>query len=96
MHYAYRHGYAVGACGVAGLARSRQEFWGAEPKFAEPTARPEGAVRCTAAKLVSDPNNSPTTIEDASARQQHETAVLLGQPAFPPLKYEITKRFGRR
>ncbi len=35
------------------------EFLGSEPKFAEPTARPEGAVRCTAAKLVSDPNNSP-------------------------------------
>ncbi len=34
------------------------EFLGSEPKFAEPTARPEGAVRCTAAKLVSDPNNS--------------------------------------
>jgi len=34
------------------------EFLGSEPKFAEPTARPTGAVRCTAAKLVSDPNNS--------------------------------------
>ena len=34
------------------------EFLGSEPKFAEPTARPDGAVRCTAAKLVSDPNNS--------------------------------------
>ncbi len=32
-------------------------FLGSEPKFAQPTARPEGAVRCTAAKLVSDPNN---------------------------------------
>ncbi len=35
------------------------EFLGSEPKFAEPMARPEGAVPCTAAKLVSDPNNSP-------------------------------------
>ncbi len=35
------------------------EFLGSEPKFAEPTVRPEGAVRYTAAKLVSDPNNSP-------------------------------------
>ncbi len=35
-----------------------REFLGSEPKFAEPTARPEGAVRCTAAKLVSDPKNS--------------------------------------
>ncbi len=34
------------------------EFLRSEPKFAEPTARPEGVVRCTAAKLVSDPNNS--------------------------------------
>ncbi len=32
-------------------------FLGAEPKFAEPSARPEGAVLRTAAKLVSDPNN---------------------------------------
>ena len=37
----------------------RVEFLGSEPKFAEPSARPEGAVQCTAAKLVSDPNNSP-------------------------------------
>ena len=35
-----------------------REFLGSEPKFTEPTARPEGAVRCTAVKLVSDPNNS--------------------------------------
>ncbi len=34
----------------------REQNLGSEPKFAEPTARPEGAVRCTAAKLVSDPN----------------------------------------
>ncbi len=34
------------------------ELLGSEPKFTKPTARPEGAVRCTAAKLVSDPNNS--------------------------------------
>ncbi len=40
------------------LLRLAVEFLGSEPKFAEPTARPEGAVRCTAAKLVSDPNNS--------------------------------------
>ncbi len=32
-------------------------FLGSEPKFAEPTARPPGAVLRTAAKLVSDPNN---------------------------------------
>jgi len=36
------------------------EFLGSEPKFAEPTARPESAVRSTAAKLVSDPNNAMT------------------------------------
>jgi truncated hemoglobin YjbI len=30
---------------------------GSEPKFDEPSARPEGAVLRTAAKLVSDPNN---------------------------------------
>ncbi len=30
---------------------------GSEPKFTEPSARPAGAVRSTAAKLVSDPNN---------------------------------------
>ncbi len=32
-------------------------FLGSEPKFAEPLARPPGAVLRTAAKLVSDPNN---------------------------------------
>ncbi len=32
-------------------------FLGSEPKFAEPSARPQGAVPCSAAKLVSDPNN---------------------------------------
>ncbi len=33
---------------------------GSEPKFAEPLARPPGALLRTAAKLVSDPNNSET------------------------------------
>jgi hypothetical protein len=32
-------------------------FLGSEPKFAVPSAHPEGAVRRTAAKLVPDPNN---------------------------------------
>ena len=34
------------------------EFLGSEPQFAKPTAPPAGAVPCTAAKWVSDPNNS--------------------------------------
>jgi len=51
----YRH-YKGMLYDVVGTVR--QEFLGSEPKFAEPTARPKGAVRCTAAKLVSDPNNS--------------------------------------
>ena len=34
------------------------EFLGSEPKFAVPSARPEGAALRAAAKLVSDPNNS--------------------------------------
>ena len=34
------------------------EFLGSEPEFAEPMARPAGAMRCIAAKSVSDPNNS--------------------------------------
>jgi len=34
------------------------EFLESEPKFAELMARSEGAVRCTAAQWVSDPNNS--------------------------------------
>ncbi len=38
------------------------EFLGSEPKFTEPTARPEGAARSTAAKLVSDPNNSDKNV----------------------------------
>ncbi len=46
------------AGGLLGSDANFMEFLGSEPKFAEPTARPEGAVRCTAAKLVSDPNNS--------------------------------------
>jgi len=44
--------------GLLGSDTNFMEFLGSEPKFAEPTARPEGAVRCIAAKLVSDPNNS--------------------------------------
>ena len=34
------------------------EFLGSEPQFAKPSARPVGAVPCSAAKWVSDPNNS--------------------------------------
>jgi hypothetical protein len=34
-------------------------FLGLESKFAEPQARPQGAVLRTAAKLASDPNNPP-------------------------------------
>ncbi len=49
----YRIGVIAPIAGGAAV-----EFLGSEPKFAEPMARPEGAVRCTAAKLVSDPNNS--------------------------------------
>ncbi|TSA08936.1 MAG: hypothetical protein D4R79_14440 [Comamonadaceae bacterium] len=40
------------------VMHSAQEFLGSEPKFAEPSARPQGAAPCAAAKLVSDPNNS--------------------------------------
>src|SRR5450830_1152845 len=32
-------------------------FLGSEPKFAEPSAPPQGAAQSAAAKLVSDPNN---------------------------------------
>jgi len=32
-------------------------FLGSEPQFTEPAARPKGAVRSTAVKWVSDPNN---------------------------------------
>jgi hypothetical protein len=39
-------------------------FLGSEPKFAKPAACPGGAVRCTAAKLVSDPNNLPFTASE--------------------------------
>jgi hypothetical protein len=38
--------------------RLSPEFLGSEPKFAEPSARPQGAAQRAAAKLVSDPNNS--------------------------------------
>ena len=38
--------------------KQRREFFGSEPKFPKPTARPSGALLRTAAKLVSDPNNS--------------------------------------
>jgi len=39
------------------LPADEDGFLGSEPKFAEPSARPSGAVLRTAAKLVSDPNN---------------------------------------
>ena len=38
--------------------RLSREILGSEPKFAEPSARPQGATQSVAAKLVSDPNNS--------------------------------------
>ena len=66
------------------------EFLGSEPQFAKPLAGPAGAVQSTAAKWVSDPNNSnlrcspklgsssnsaaPQTI----ARPDPLSAVLLG------------------
>ena len=68
MHHAYRHGYAVGACGPS-----------------SPSAIPASTARPLKRSALA-----------ASARQMHEAPVLLGQSAFPPLKYEITKRFGRR
>ena len=40
-------------------SRLSPEFLGSEPKFAEPSGRPKGATQGVAAKLVSDPNNSP-------------------------------------
>ena len=45
--------------------RLSPEFLGSEPwtwgfaKFAQPSAGPKGSALCAAAKLVSDPNNSP-------------------------------------
>ncbi len=49
--------------GAAGRATMLEQiefgvFLESEPKFAEPVARPPGAVLRTAAKLVSDPNNT--------------------------------------
>jgi hypothetical protein len=40
-----------------GGALNPHGFLGSEPKFAEPLARPQGAMLRIAAKLVSDPNN---------------------------------------
>ncbi len=51
------------------------EFLGSEPKFAEPTAHLEGAVRCTAAKLVSDPNNSKGSANLGSDPKNRNLAV---------------------
>ncbi len=59
-----------------------QEFLGSEPKFAEPTARPEGAVRCTAAKLVSDPNNSGSA-----------TQAIRNNAGHPKLASQMCKLF---
>ena len=44
---------------------------GSESKFAELLARPQDAVRCTTAKLASDPNNS------ALKCKKHRKAVLF-------------------
>src|SRR5665647_1449568 len=52
-------------------------FLGSEPKFAEPLARPEGAVPCTAAKLVSDTNNLPCGAR--SSRGLVQTRLWLKQ-----------------
>jgi hypothetical protein len=50
---------------------------GSEPKFAEPLARPEGALRRNAAKLVSDPNNLPCGAR--SSRGLVQTRLRLKQ-----------------
>jgi hypothetical protein len=43
-------------------------FLGSEPKFAEPTALPPGAVLLSAAKLVTDPNNPALPATKASRK----------------------------
>ncbi len=63
------------------------EFLGSEPKFAEPLARPAGAVRRTAAKLVSDPNNSPCGAQSSRGLVQTRCAQTSTSPdpSGPPL-----------
>ncbi len=51
--------------GIEALAKTiseNLEFLGSAPKFAEPSARPQGVALCAAAKLGSDPDNSASVL----------------------------------
>ena len=57
------------------------EFLGSEPQFAKPSARPAGAVPCTAAKWVSDPNNSNLWCSaKAGSRSNSPSAQTIASP----------------
>ena len=57
------------------------EFLGSEPQFAGPSARPAGAVQSTAAKWVSDPNNSNLRCSTkAGSRSNSPSAQTIASP----------------
>ncbi len=56
------------------------EFLGSESKFAEPVARPLGAVQSTAAKLASDPNNSTCGARSSRGRARTRCAQTIARP----------------
>ena len=54
-----------------------------EPKFAEPMARPAGAMLRIAAKLVSDPNNSPCGAQSKRGLVQTRLAPQTSTSPYP-------------
>ena len=57
------------------------EFLWSEPQFAGPSARPAGAVQSTAAKWVSDPNNSNLRCSTkAGSRSNSPSAQTIASP----------------
>ena len=74
-----------------------RRFLGSESKFAEPKARPAGAVLCTAAKLASDPNNRNLRCSlQAGARTNSPSAQTSARPDPPeaPLLGATTRVWG--
>ena len=75
-----------------------RRFLGSESKFAEPKARPAGAVPCTAAKLASDPNNRNLrcSVQPGSSSNSLRSDNRSPCSVWPSAPQRIEKGFARR